>query len=63
MEKRKILRRFAVIGLSAAICISAMPICMNNGTFANGAFVSQSNDQSAVIKASLQVEFFEEQKL
>ena len=55
MEKRKILRRFAAIGLSAAICISAMPICMNNGTFANGAFVSQSNDQSAVIMDERQI--------
>lgn len=55
MDKRKILRRFAAIGLSAAICISAMPNCIKNGTSANGAFVSPSNDLSAVVMDERQI--------
>lgn len=55
MKKRNLLRRFAALGLSAAICISAMPFCTNSGTFANGAFVTPSNDQSAITMDERQI--------
>ncbi|MBR2954924.1 MAG: hypothetical protein IKC21_02020 [Ruminococcus sp.] len=55
MKKRNLLRRFAALGLSAAICISAMPICTNSSTFANGAFVTPSNDLSAITMDERQI--------